>query len=421
MSNPATTATAGRSVRRHDLDWLRIIAFGLLILYHIGMFYVTWDWHIKSSHASGLVEPLMSLVNPWRLALLFFISGVAVRFASDRQGAGRFAGRRILRLLPPIVFGMLVIVPPQTYLELRFKWGIAPDPWQFYRNYLSVEQVYPMITPTWNHLWYVVYLLAYTLVLMPILPRLRSLAEAAGPAVCGWLARGRLGWRLLVLPVLPFLAYEAILAPRFPTTHALVDDWAAHADFLTIFLYGYLAAREDRFWRLVARATPTAVLLAVAIAVVSMGLSGADSHAEPGMKTALATLRIVYAWSVIVALLGLAGRFLNRPGPALSYLNEAVFPYYILHQTVIIVVAYPLIGAGVPAAAEALVVTVATVFGCVVLHEYAIRRSAVLRPLFGLKPRPKVPPASEPVCRQSAGSSRVDERRAKTLPTGEEW
>ena len=91
--------------RRHDLDWIRIGAFLLLILYHVGMFYVPWDWHVKSSHEVPALEPIMQLTNPWRLTLLFLVSGAATRFLADslahdgRVGAGRLAGSRILRLL----------------------------------------------------------------------------------------------------------------------------------------------------------------------------------------------------------------------------------------------------------------------------------------------------------------------------------
>ena len=70
--------------RRYDLDWLRIIAFGLLILYHCGMFYVTWDWHVKSRAASDAIEPLMMLTSPWRLTLLFVVSGAATGLMIER-------------------------------------------------------------------------------------------------------------------------------------------------------------------------------------------------------------------------------------------------------------------------------------------------------------------------------------------------
>ena len=106
--------------RRYDLDWIRICAFGVLILYHVGMYYVTWDWHVNSPHASHALEPFMLLSAPWRLSLLFLVSGAATAFLWDRCGrdGGRFIGPRSWRLLLPLLFGMLVIVPPQSYFEV---------------------------------------------------------------------------------------------------------------------------------------------------------------------------------------------------------------------------------------------------------------------------------------------------------------
>ena len=101
------------SRRRYDLDWLRVIAFGLLIFYHSGMFYVTWGWHVKSVYAGPAAEPLMLTVNPWRLALLFFISGVAIRFATDKAASRwTFLRSRLYRLGLPILGGVIVLVAP---------------------------------------------------------------------------------------------------------------------------------------------------------------------------------------------------------------------------------------------------------------------------------------------------------------------
>jgi len=99
--------------RRYDLDWLRVIVFGLLILYHIGMFYSTWGYHVKSVHASETVESLMKLINPWRLTLLFFISGIAIRFAIDKQPLIKFTFNRSILLLIPIIFCIHTIIAPQ--------------------------------------------------------------------------------------------------------------------------------------------------------------------------------------------------------------------------------------------------------------------------------------------------------------------
>lgn len=100
--------------RRHDLDWIRVGAFFLLILYHTGMFYVPWDWHVKTPHPVEALEPLMQLTNPWRLTLLFLVSGAATRFMADKVSVRRLTASRITRLLPPLLFAMFVIVPPQS-------------------------------------------------------------------------------------------------------------------------------------------------------------------------------------------------------------------------------------------------------------------------------------------------------------------
>ena len=107
-------ATSPPPERLLFLDWVRILAFFVLILYHVGMYYVTWDWHVKSEFASATLEPFMYLSAPWRLSLLFLVSGVASRFLLAKAGAASFLRQRSIRLLVPLLFGMLVIVPPQA-------------------------------------------------------------------------------------------------------------------------------------------------------------------------------------------------------------------------------------------------------------------------------------------------------------------
>src|ERR1700712_3980750 len=156
--------------RRHDLDWVRILAFLLLILYHVGMYYVSWDWHVKSDQAGHAVEPLMLLASPWRLWLLLLVSGVATAYLLERRPPG-FMGARSWRLLVPLAFGMLIIVPPQSYLEVVEKLHYSGSYAEFYRLYLSGFHGFChdgecLKLPTWNHLWFVAYLWVYTLVAM---------------------------------------------------------------------------------------------------------------------------------------------------------------------------------------------------------------------------------------------------------------
>lgn len=377
-------ALARPAARRHDLDWLRVFAFGMLILYHVGMFYVTWGWHVKSPGASPFLEPAMLLVNPWRLALLFFISGVAIRFATDKTPMRKFLPNRFMRLFVPIVFGMLVVVMPQAYVEMRFKGEVGPDFWSFYRDYVSFSGDFSIIVPTWNHLWYVVYVLAYTLLLVPFLPALKRLSEGAGSRFLSWIAAGP-AVLMLTLPVLPFLAYRLFLDPVFPTTHTLVDDWANHAHSLTMLLVGYVVAKSFAFWRAIDKALPAAAVVAVSLGIFLFAarLGWSTVPDQDSLLVAVRIVRVFFAWAVIVALLGLSQRFLNHQSSGLLYLNEAIFPYYILHQTIIVLVGYWLIPYRLPVVGEAAIVIGATVVGCVLGYE-VIRRVPPLRPLFGL-------------------------------------
>lgn len=381
---PTITEKACGSERRYDLDWLRVIAFGFLIFYHIGMFYVTWGWHVKSPHAGPWLEPVMALINPWRLPLLFLISGIALRFAIDKSRLTQFVPRRFMRLFVPIVFGMLVICAPQAYFELYSKGETGSDFWAFYGQYLDFDMEFSILTPTWNHLWYLVYILAYTLAVVALLPLLRWLD---GPAeeLFSWLGRGALGWRLLLVPVLPFLCYAWLLAPRFPSTHAFYNDWANHAELFSIVLIGWFAAKSPAFWGAVQRHLGPAIVLALGLLLVlaAVRLTWGAARADQGLATLMTLLRTVFMWVAIVAMLGLAQRYLNRDGPVLRFLTEAVFPYYILHQTLIVAVGFWVGGLLLPVWQEAGIITVATVVGCVVLTE-AIKRLPPLRPLFGL-------------------------------------
>ncbi|WP_420430366.1 acyltransferase family protein [Hyphobacterium sp.] len=382
--NPSAAFT-----RRHDLDWLRIIAFGLLIFYHIGVFYESDGWHAASVYQLPQLEPFMGLSNPWRLPLLFFISGVAIRFLSDKLGALRFGADRSWRLFPVILFGMYVVVAPQSYVEVTRTGQFSGNFMEFYRLYAG-EWAGPwsIHTPTWNHLWYVVYLFVYSLLLVPFLPLLRRLADSRAMAWLGRQFNRKLPGSLLIiaLPVLPLLFYRFTLVPAYPVTHALLDDWANHAISLTFLLYGFLIAKNAAAWQGVYRTLPlTGVLTLIAMAsLFTAYLNWKAVQADEGLLLAARIARVVFAWTMILTLAGLAHRFLDRDGPIRRYFTEAIFPYYILHQTIIVVVGQWLTGFALGVGVEFGLLTLATVGGCAIGYEL-VRRIPPLRPVFGLK------------------------------------
>lgn len=384
MQKSIAQPSDAKPIRRVDLDWVRIAAFGLLILYHVGMFYVPWGWHIKSVQPVSALEPLMLALNPWRLALLFLVSGVATRFMLRKSTPGALLRSRSSRLLIPLVFGMLIIVPPQAYIQIVEARGYADGFVAFYRDhYLAFgAQFCPkpcIILPTWNHLWFVAYLWVYTMAL--------GLLVMAVPGLTDWietrLASLLSGLWLLILPSLLFAVFRLTLLPSFPSTHALFGDWYNHALFASVFLIGFLLAHSASFWAAIERQRWIALVLASASFLSWMALRSVQ---DGGTLLRLAVGR-AYGfdqWPFIVAVLGFAGRWLNRDSVARRYLTDAIFPYYIVHQTAIIAIAHALRGSGIPAGIEAGLIIGGTAGICIVTFEI-VRRVGWLRPLFGLK------------------------------------
>jgi glucans biosynthesis protein C len=374
--------------RLYFFDWIRILAFVLLVLYHVGMYYVSWGWHIKSPDASSAIEPLMFLTNPWRMGLLFLISGVATRFMLARQKPVQFARSRSGRILLPLIFGMAVIVPPQPFLEVVHKLNYAGS----YADFLSLYfQVYKgfviegkrLDLPTWNHLWFLAYIWVYSLLfaaLARLVPQLFVLLDK--------LLEARLrGIWIIVLPVAYLAIARITLLSGHPSTHNLTDDWFNHATYLFLFLFGFIAARQTRFWSEVAQVRWRSLVIAL---VCWVFLASYFTYYRESREVPIAMVyfqRAVWtlmAWNAMLALCGFARQHWNKDHPSRSYLNQAVFPVYILHQSLIIILAWQLRPFHVPPVTEGLILIVATL-GISFLAYEAIRRVALLRPLFGLK------------------------------------
>ena len=381
--------------RRHDIDWVRICAFGLLVFYHVGMYYVSWDWHVKSPHAGTALEPLMLLTSPWRMSLLFVVSGVATAFllGKARRDGGRFLGPRSWRLLLPLLFGMFVVVPPQVYLELAEKvpGGYHAGYAAFMATYLQAGDIYCTApgdcvdSPTWNHRWFLAYLWAYTVVLWLV----SKLAPRPVQAVGAWLGRRLSGAGVLVWPVLWLALARLALVGRFGSTHDLVDDWYNHAQYFPMFLLGYLLAFADGFWESLQRRRWTALAAALAGYLTLIGVwyfsgYGDDNPPPDAMRMLLRVTWAIEQWCAIAAAFGFAYRFRNADSRALRYLTPAVFPVYILHQSAIVVLAHASKPLDLPVLLEGPLLVALTFAACFGGYEI-VRRIPPLRPLFGLK------------------------------------
>lgn len=373
--------------RHFGMDWLRIGAFALLILYHIGMTFVPWNYELKLADPpiDWTTIPMLGL-NAWRLSLLFVVSGYAsaAMLARSGGGAGAFVRSRAARLGLPIIFGMLVIVTPQPWVALVTQHGYHNGFGHFLlHDYYAFRPIDGVILPTWMHLWFVVYLLVYTLALGALM----ALPTRTRAALRGAVERALGGAALLPLGIVALYAVRRWIAPGWEERHTLINDWSAHAVYLPMFLFGYLLRGSDRLRAAVARWWCPAAALALA----GWFVLGAIELAYPGRTPAPPLLVPVYGWaraslgwSAIVALVGFADRHLNVDGRWRATLAEAVFPFYLIHQTLILLFGYWLLATPTGPTARFVALVVATAIGCWLFYAVG-RRTGPLRPWIGLK------------------------------------
>lgn len=343
-------------MRRYDIDWLRVIAIGLLLIYHVAIGFQSWGamiGFITTSRSWPVLWSTMALINVWRIPLLFFVSGMGVYFAMQQRTWKQLILERTSRILLPYLFGMFVLVPIHVLI------------WRYYYN---MELRY-----TWDsgHLWFLGNIFAYVIVLLPLLFYLKR--NEKGAIVHG--IKKILGHPIGLLVVTAIFIAEVLMVNPIPfelyakTTHGFVLG-------LLAFLVGFcLVLSGPAFWQLIQRWRWIVVVLAIGLFVTRtyyFGLS-APNYAI-----------VVESMSWILTVLAFGSKHLNRPGRALSYLSEAAYPVYILHMIFLYLGSLLIFKLPVAIPMQFVLVLLFTIAGCFGSFE-AIRRISFLRPLFGLK------------------------------------
>lgn len=359
------------------LDNLRIVALGLLILYHVGMYYVGWDWHVKSAHRVDRLETIMLLLEPWRMSLLFLISGVVTGLVLPGAAPG-WLRSRMGRLGKPLLLGVLVVVPPQAWRQVQEQLAYAGGYLDFLQLYYTGFHGFCdalghcLVLPTWNHLWFLPYLMVYTLLLWAALRRWPSLLNDLGV----WLAPRLGAMTLLWVPWMLLTALRAAILPWFEVTHDLVGDPMAHAMYLPMFWLGAVWARTPGIWSTVARLRWWAL---------GLWLGGWAMFIVTHHRLPWSVLTSGYAlqqWCGVLAALGFGQIALSATGPWQKTLSGLVFPVYVLHQTFIIALAMALRPLDWSPALEAPLLVILTL-GLSVALALAARRVRWLRPWLG--------------------------------------
>ncbi|MDG1857845.1 MAG: acyltransferase [Emcibacteraceae bacterium] len=368
--------------RQHFLDWLRVLAFLYLVFFHTGMMFVEWPFHIESGHDSEILKAFMMLTTTWRLDLLFLVSGVAISVMMTKMSIKGFLGQRMIKLFIPLFFACAVVVAPQPYFEAVQKGLLGPGFWEFWtEKYFHFTWLEGMLTPwpTYNHMWYVLYLLLYTVLLVPIFIFINSdRGVLALKSLEQWLIKGtRVLWA-------PFILYLSVYfyTGHNEITHAIWDDWFAHFVYAYILILGVLFVRMPECWK----AFDDIRFYSLAVALLSYGLIMIKYNWNTPLDAIQWDLiEMIMKWSWPAALIGFARHYLNFTNGFIRYGNSVVYPFFILHQTITIIIGFYIIDWGLNGVGEFICIAFGTIALSLALIELVIKRSNILRICFGLK------------------------------------
>ena len=387
MSKPTATEMEVSGRRRMDIAWLRILAVLLLFPFHTARVFDVWsDFYVKNDQLSSALTYVIAFMEPWHMPLLFLLAGAASWYALGFRSGRRYSGERVKRLLVPFLFGVLVLIPPQSYLGLLSHSGSAPGYFTWLPQFFSLQpddvDGYFLGGHTWGQLWFIVHLLVYSLIGLGVMLFLRG---DRGRRVVGALARAAQVPGVILL--FAFALVPAMAVPEIAGGDPVF--------YIAIFLLGYLLMADGRFQKaLDANRLPALILGPLACVFVAY-LDVAGWPALPAWTHAPLEvyLSIVLPWCCLVALLAYGRRLLRASGRFVTYASEASYPVYLLHQTVIVAVAFVVVRWDVAVAGKYAAILVLSLAVTVLVYDLAVRRVGALRFVFGMKPARRTAPA----------------------------
>jgi glucan biosynthesis protein C len=377
------------SERIHYLDWLKVLIVYGIVLFHVALVFSFETWLVSNHERSLILSAFAGFCFPWGIPAMFLIAGADAWFGLHSRSVADFLRRRFLRLVIPLVPGLLVLSPLQ-----RFVTSSNPPPsigtfWAFYTSFfrnIHFSWTLQFISQYWLHLWFLAYLFAITLVCAPVLVWLR---KPAGRRLTSWLVALACRRGGVLVLAAPLVLTQLVLRPRFPA----YQDWADVATYTLAFLWGAIFFSDRRFEAAI-RQQVLWLLAGGTLAMLGIGLltyftrihATGDGGAQAPAQLAQSFLWSLFVWSWLLAVLYLGIRWLNFPNRMQRYAEESVLPVYVIHHPLVLVIASFVVtwNLGVwPKFAVILVMVAVLTLG---IYEFGVRRWRATRLMFGLNP-----------------------------------
>lgn len=374
-----------KSDRIYAMDWLRVLAFGILMIYHTAEVFTTWDWWVKNEETSPLLSYGMMFFHEWRMLLLFIISGAAAHLALGRRSVMTFLQDRVVRILIPLIAAMLLIIPPQIYF-IQLHDGENISFWNFYLQLFEFEW-FPKGNFHWLHLWYMAFIFAFTVMMLPVINLMK-------------LPRGKLlikkTARVLSKPVVLFSLSLLMEVPLYLSKFSgFGGNLQSLVYYFPYYVFGALFLTNDIIRQSFVKYRKTAFVLAT-ITACSLYLTSwikddagnaliTFGMAKPERVLLDAFLTTLNHWFWLITIIGFGLRYLTNGSTFLQYANKAIAPFYILHQTVIIALAYYIVDLPYDISTKFALIITLTFVSIFLLYQLVLVKTRFTQVLFGIK------------------------------------
>jgi glucans biosynthesis protein C len=358
--------------RQYDLDWIRVLATIAVFIYHCFMFFNPWAWHVKNNEIDPSYITAISLfISTWLMPVFFAVSGINSYYALQKRNGKEFVKERIARLGIPLLFGVMILSPPQVYIERVSHGQFSGSFFTWFPHYF--EGVYLDIGGTGNfafvglHLWYLLVLLLFTFITLPIfLKRKPKIVKDVSPL-------------FLILLTFPLM---------------LVSIWMDLVNlagwditfYFVIFLYGYFIFTKASFKPTINKMFPVTITISVLTSVVFVYGFLSDVPSAGGIYSVLfSSVKALNCWSCLLVIFALGERHLSFSNRWLSYSNRASMPFYVLHQPVIVILGFFISDIGWSIPLKLIFLSVVSFTIIMILFHFGISKVSFIRILFGMK------------------------------------
>ena len=371
--------------RMYYIDWLRVIAFGLLFVFHSFRLFDTYPWHLKNAETSIAINYIIEFMHSWRMYIIFLVSGAGTYFAMKSKREN-FLNGRIKRLIIPYIFGVFILIPPQKFLEAIQQSGFEDN----YLNFL-IQLPQGLINENfgWNliwtgylgyHIWYLVYLFVQTILFLPLfkffLKNQNKVCEQSDKLFRSFYTF----WYIII----PFVLLEFLLRPLFPQ----YLNWADFATFSLYFLLGFILQINQKIILFIEKNAYKFLLIAISCwSVYLINKTALDNISIPEYTLNYflsIILKNLNSISWVLAFIGLGKKFLDFNHRYLNDLNQGILPFYILHQTVIVIFGYFVVQWDVSILEKFLIIFTISFIVTIGMYQI-IRRNNMMRFFFGMK------------------------------------